>query len=97
MDREYLAKLCEARDTLCEFCEVNECEKCIVTNLIDDAYNEVPEENGESYTAFVYEDDGITTSDLATYDDKDEAIDFAKLHNWDEVVDDSTGKIVWRR
>lgn len=31
------------------------------------------------------------------YDDKDEAIDFAKLHNWDEVVDDSTGKIVWRR
>lgn len=40
MDREYLAKLCNARDTLCGFCEADECENCIVTHLIDDAYNE---------------------------------------------------------
>lgn len=44
MDREYLAKLCDARDALCSFCEVDECEDCIVTRLIDDAYNELPED-----------------------------------------------------
>lgn len=47
MDREYLAKLCDARDTLCDFCEANECERCIVTRLIDDAYNEMPDGDGE--------------------------------------------------
>ena len=26
MDREYLSKLCNARDTLCGFCEADECE-----------------------------------------------------------------------
>lgn len=40
MDKDYFARLCDARDTLCGFCEVDECEKCIVTQLIDDAYNE---------------------------------------------------------
>lgn len=45
MDKEYLAKLCAARDCLCGFCEVLECEKCIVAHLIDDAYNEYEEEN----------------------------------------------------
>lgn len=44
MDKEYLAKLCDARDTLCEFCEADECEKCIVAHLIDDAYNELGNE-----------------------------------------------------
>ena len=44
MDREYLAEICNARDVLCGFCEVNECEKCIVTNLIDDAFNECDDE-----------------------------------------------------
>ncbi len=44
IDREYLAKLCDARDTLCEFCEADECEKCIVAHLIDDAYNELGDE-----------------------------------------------------
>ena len=97
MDREYLAKLCEARDTLCGFCEVDECEKCIVTHLIDDAYNEMPEDDGGSYTAFAYEEDGITTEDLATYDNKEDAINFAKAHNWDEVVDDNSGEVIWRR
>lgn len=44
MDREYLASLCNARDTLCGFCEADECEKCIVTRLINDAYNELGDE-----------------------------------------------------
>lgn len=39
------ATLCSARDTLCEFCEADECNKCIVTRLIDDAYNEVLEDD----------------------------------------------------
>ena len=47
MTREQLAILCDARDKLCAFCEVNECENCIVTRLIDDAYNELPEDEEE--------------------------------------------------
>lgn len=39
-----LAALCEARDMLCGYCEADECEKCIVTNLIDDAYNELEDD-----------------------------------------------------
>ena len=51
----------------------------------------------ESYTAFAYEEDGITAADLSTYDNQAEAIAFAKRRNWDEVVNDKTGEIVWRR
>lgn len=43
MDRETIGKLCDARDTLCGFCEADECEKCIVTRLIDDAFCELKE------------------------------------------------------
>lgn len=43
MDRYDLAELCDARDKLCGFCEANECEKCIVTRLIDDAFSECDE------------------------------------------------------
>lgn len=43
MDKDYLARLCNARDILCEFCEADACEKCIVTQLIDDAYNKLPD------------------------------------------------------
>ena len=50
-----------------------------------------------TFTAFVYEDDGIIAADLSTYYDKDEAIEFAKSRNWDEVVNDSTGEVVWRK
>lgn len=60
--------------------------------LVDDSQIE---EEGETYTAFVYEEDGVTTEDLATYDNKDEAIRFAKSHNWDEVVNDVSGEVVW--
>lgn len=44
MEREELAKLCDARDTLCGYCQADECEKCIVTALIDNAYAELPDE-----------------------------------------------------
>ena len=54
-------------------------------------------EEDESYTAFIYEDDGIITADLSTYDDKEEAIEFAKSRNWDEVVNDITGEVVWKK
>lgn len=94
MDKNSLEKLCNARDVLCGFCEAYECEKCIVTHLVNDAYNEVDE---ESFTAFIYEEDGVTTEDLSTYDNKDEAIEFAKRRGWDEVVNDCTGEIVWHR
>ena len=50
-----------------------------------------------TFTAFVYEDDGIITADLSTYDSKEEAIEFAKSRSWDEVVNDHTGEVVWRR
>lgn len=44
MDREQYAAICQARDVLCGFCEADECEKCIVTRLVDDAANEYEEE-----------------------------------------------------
>lgn len=51
----------------------------------------------ESYTAFLYEDDGFTASDLSTYDNAKAAIDFANENNWDEVVNDNTGGVIWKR
>lgn len=96
MDKEYLAKLCDARDTVCGFCEADECEKCIVSHLIDDAYNKMPDDDG-SFTAFAYEDDGVTTAEMATYDTAEEAIEFAKSHSWDEVVNDISCEVVYRR
>lgn len=47
-----------------------------------------------SYTAFIY--DGCVV-DETMYDNKTEAIEFAKSRNWDEVVNDVTGEVVWRR
>lgn len=56
--------------------------------------NNLPE---ETFTAFLYEDDGITAADLSIYNTEKEAIDFAKMQHWDEVVNDLTGDVVWRR
>ena len=44
MDKEQYAAICQARGVLCNFCEADECEKCIVTRLVDDAANEYEEE-----------------------------------------------------
>ena len=45
-----LAKITDARDVLCGFCECDpeECERCKVTQLVNDAYNECPEMGGEN-------------------------------------------------
>lgn len=43
MDTDLWAKLCDARDTLCSFCENDECENCQVTRLLFDAANEASE------------------------------------------------------
>lgn len=40
MNREQLDDLLKARNKLCAFCENDECEKCQVTLLINDAYAE---------------------------------------------------------
>lgn len=45
MTKEELCALCEAREKLCGYCEANECDKCIVTHLINDAFNEYGEED----------------------------------------------------
>lgn len=59
---------------------------------------EIKDENySESYTAFIYEEDGITASDLSTYENIKAAIAFAREMDWDEVVNDNTGEIVWRK
>ena len=58
---------------------------------------EVEDDRDESYTAFAYEDDGVTIFDESTYDTKEEAVEFAKARHWDEVVNDITGEIVWQK
>jgi hypothetical protein len=45
----------------------------------------------------LYEEDGEYTEGLATFDDKEEAIQHAQSCGWDEVVNDNTGEVVWRR
>lgn len=48
IDKDYLAKICDARDTLCAFCENTDfCPKCQVTLLVDDAYAEAGDPDDE--------------------------------------------------
>ena len=51
----------------------------------------------ETFTAVIYEDDGMTVEDLSTYDIEEDAIDFARNRGWDEVVNDNTGEVIWRK
>ena len=48
MDREYLARLCDARDTLCGYCKSGGCLQCKVRHIIDDAFNELSEEDEDA-------------------------------------------------
>lgn len=48
MDRDYLAELCDARDTLCGFCTESDCEKCMVQTLINNAHNMMSDEDADS-------------------------------------------------
>ena len=65
--------------------------------MVDRLDEMTDEEEYKSYTAFAYEDDGITQADLSTYDNEQEAVEFAKSRNWDKVVNDITGEVIWRR
>lgn len=49
----------------------------------------------ETYTAFLY--NGDEAEDLFMCNNVNEAIEFAERHNWDEVVNDITGEVVWKR
>lgn len=56
ISRNQLEELAGARTTLCNFCEADECDKCIVTNLINKAYSEAeerPEVNEQKDTRVV--------------------------------------------
>jgi uncharacterized pyridoxamine 5'-phosphate oxidase family protein len=54
-------------------------------------------ENDLSFTAFLYESDGVTASDFTMSDSKEEIIEFAIANNYDEVVNDYTGEIIWKK
>lgn len=43
IDKTTYTELLDARNKICNYCECNECEKCIITELIDDAYDEAVE------------------------------------------------------
>lgn len=47
INQEELAQICQARDILCNFCEDDNCEKCQVTILVNDAYNELESDEDE--------------------------------------------------
>lgn len=66
-----------------------------MADRLDEMLDELDDDG--TFTAFIYEDDGITAADLSTYDSKDEAIEFAKYRGWDEVVNDNTGEVVWKK
>lgn len=41
--REDYESMCSGRDVFCSFCEADECEKCMITRLLNDAFNELPQ------------------------------------------------------
>lgn len=54
-------------------------------------------EYGCTYTGFLYSEDGEETKDLITDYDKAKVIRYAKAQKWNEVVNDMTGDVVWRK
>lgn len=67
---------------------------------LDIEYNvecENPDDEEESYTVSAYDCEG-SVMDFVMYDNKEDAIREAKRWDfWDEVVNDITGEIVWKR
>ncbi len=49
----------------------------------------------KTFTAYAW-DDGLIIC-RSTFDDKEEAIQFARARNWDKVKDDQTGEVIWHR
>lgn len=41
MDRDYLARICDARDVLCGYCQSGDCFMCTVHHLVADAFSEL--------------------------------------------------------
>lgn len=66
-----------------------------LSNTIDEI--ERITKNDSSFTAFLYESDGVTASDFTMSDSKEEIIEFAIANNYDEVVNDYTGEIIWKK
>lgn len=52
------------------------------------------------FTAFLYyrnETDRYGSKDFQSFDTKEEAIECCKAMNWNEVVNDETGEVVWKK
>ena len=47
IDSLELAKIYDARDTLCDFCNGTDCNSCIVTNLVNEASCSCEDEDTE--------------------------------------------------
>lgn len=47
MSKEELTALYEARDEICSCCKAESCEKCIVEQLVSEAFKEVSESEDE--------------------------------------------------
>ena len=67
MDRDDLAKICDARDTICDYCGGNNCDECVVTDLINRAFNEVDDDE--------YNDGDDYDEDEDDFDDEDDEED----------------------
>ena len=107
--KEYKVKICEVRyeyidaNSPCE--AIKKAQHMAITDADEIKCEIVGEEYfkrqgsaiGETFTAFRYEDDGETAADFNTCVYEDDAIDFARENQWDEVVNDITGDIVWRK
>lgn len=43
LDRDYLAKILDARDTLCGYCKSGSCLMCDIHRIVEDAFDEMSE------------------------------------------------------
>ena len=75
MDRDDLAKICDARDTICDYCGGNNCDECVVTDLINRAFEEVEDDEYNDGDYDEDEDDDFDDEDFDDEDDSDEEDD----------------------
>ena len=66
-----------------------------LSNIIDEIQHVF--DCNHTFTAFLYEPDGETASDFTMGDSKEDVIEFAIANNYDEVVNDYTGEIIWKK
>jgi uncharacterized pyridoxamine 5'-phosphate oxidase family protein len=65
-----------------------------LSNIVDEIQHVF--DCNHTFTAFLYESDGKTASDFTMGDSKEDVIEFAIANNYDEVVNDYTGEILWK-